>query len=608
MTLGPPQGEPQVLLPPPKRTLNPRVDEDTGRHHSAPDYGINGVHWPRGRWIMTTKALLEEEEEEDAEDEERLRSRARALVTLCAITASLTSVLLGYDVGVMSGAILYIGDEFQLSTVQKEMIVGSLNLVAAFGGLLAGKVADRTGRKAAISTACFIFMGGAGIMTFADSYEMLMAGRILTGIGVGCGFVVSPVYITELCPPEIRGRMVTLADVAINFGILLGYMTSFLCDSAFNSESLKWRVMLGLGTVPPLLIVCCLGVLPESPRWLVSRGRHKEALAVLKSVTHSPSEARSTLAVIQKAVTHTSGEPGWLEVLLPRDPVQRAALFIGLGLGFWQQASGSEAAVYYTPTVLQNAGMDSRSLLLMGTMAVGGCKLGGELVAALLLDNENVGRRPLFLVSSVLCTLFLSAIGLSLYMEWSGLPMLVFLCLFMLSFSVGIGPLTFVVASEVLPMHMRGKAVSAVVFVNRSLSGIIALSYLSLAEALTPQGAFWLFSGISGVSVLFYYFYVPETQGKTLEAIQTSIAKEFRLSPPSWAKTGHDLYNNPTFPSSDRLVSSFSSSHIVSVSARGRSFSSSAIIYQDSWDEEGDDDALAAAAELGGERQPLLIQ
>ncbi|CAN0082477.1 unnamed protein product, partial [Hapterophycus canaliculatus] len=164
------------------------------------------------------------------------------------------------------------------------------------------------------------------------------------------------------------------------------------------------------------------------------------------------------------------------------DRVVRAALFVGLGLGFWQQASGSEAAVYYSPHVLQAAGMSSRGLLLAGTCMVGVFKLLGEVLAAVLI--ESYGRRPLFLLSSITSTLALLMIALSFYLEWSAVPTLVVLCAFMFCFSIGLGPLTFVVAAEVFPMQVRGKAVSLVVFVNRLLSGLIATSFLRYVEGL----------------------------------------------------------------------------------------------------------------------------
>ncbi|CAB1102967.1 unnamed protein product [Ectocarpus sp. CCAP 1310/34] len=399
------------------------------------------------------------------------------------------------DVGVMSAAILDIEEDMGLSPLQAEVLVGSLNVIAAFGGLIAGKASDALGRKTAIAIACGIFITGAGGMTLSMTYAQLLTGRLLTGLGVGCGFVVAPVYITEITPPHIRGKLVALTDIMINIGILLGYITGFACQELIPPVWLKWRVMLGLGILPPAVIVISLTFLPESPRWLISRGRIREGYQVLGRVIDDPIEAKETLKAIVKSVqSHGNAanggdnneEPGWMEVLWPRadlnfslsrslstcayhgdntrrptrsvlrtaaavdasDKVVRAALFVGLGLGFWQQASGSEAAVYYSPHVLEAAGMTSRGLLLAGTCMVGVFKLLGEVLAAVLI--ERVGRRPLFLLSSITSTLTLLLIAQSFFMEWSAVPTLVVLCAFMFCFSIGLGPLTFVVAAEVL--------------------------------------------------------------------------------------------------------------------------------------------------------------
>ncbi|CAM9206663.1 unnamed protein product [Ascophyllum nodosum] len=498
-----------------------------------------------------------------------------AHLPLCSVP-SLTSVLLGYDVGVMSAAILDIEEDMSLSAFEAEVLVGSLNVIAAFGGLIAGKASDALGRKMAIALACAIFIAGAGIMTVAQTYFQLLVGRLLTGLGVGCGFVVAPVYITEITPPHIRGKLVALTDIMINIGILLGYVTGFACQELIPPVWLKWRIMLGIGIVPPAVIVICLTFLPESPRWLISRGRVEEGYKVLGRVIDDRDEVRETLAAILKSIQKHGGEtdgtendePGWMEVLWPSDRVVRAALFVGLGLGFWQQASGSEAAVYYSPHVLEATGMNSRGLLLAGTCMVGVFKLLGEVLAAVLI--ESYGRRPLFLVSSITSTITLFGIGLSFMCQWSALPTLVILCLFMFCFSIGLGPLTFVVAAEVFPMQVRGKAVSLVVFVNRLLSGLIATSFLSISNALTPGGAFFAFGGVSLMSVFFYYFCVPETRGKTLEQISDDLAAEFHLPKDHHAwntrtEPGSDLMNIKTYPSNHRLVSSLSSSRLVAV-------------------------------------------
>lgn len=223
--------------------------------------------------------------------------------------------------------------------------------------------------------------------------------------------------------------------------------------------------------------------------------------------------------------------------------------------------------------------MTSRGLLLAGTVFVGFFKLLGEVIAALLI--ERVGRRPLFLVSSISTTLTLLGIALSFYLEWSAVPTLIVLCSFMFCFSLGIGPLTFVVAAEVFPMQVRGKAVSLVVFVNRLLSGVIATSFLTIANALTPGGAFLMFAIISLMSVFFYYFCVPETKGKTLEQIAEDLGAEFRIKKDhaaweSYGSQGSDLVNFRAYPSNERLVSSLSSSRLVAVMSNSDLFKVSA--------------------------------
>ncbi|CAM9643191.1 unnamed protein product [Ectocarpus fasciculatus] len=578
-----------TLLPPisavPTSTLL-QPGQDHEGFSPSPSYGafvpVTDEFLPLGggdenAWGQVGRVYASEMSEEEEEDVDPGRISATTLIYLCALCSSLTSVLLGYDVGVMSAAILDIEEDMDLSPLQAEILVGSLNVIAAFGGLIAGKASDALGRKMAIAIACGIFITGAGGMTVSMTYTQLLTGRLLTGLGVGCGFVVAPVYITEITPPHIRGKLVALTDIMINIGILLGYITGFACQELIAPVWLKWRIMLGLGILPPAVIVISLTFLPESPRWLISRGRIREGYQVLGRVIDDPIEAKETLQAIVKSVqSHGNAanggdkneEPGWMEVLWPSDKVVRAALFVGLGLGFWQQASGSEAAVYYSPHVLEAAGMTSRGLLLAGTCMVGVFKLLGEVLAAVLI--ERVGRRPLFLVSSITSTLTLLLIAQSFFLEWSAVPTLVVLCAFMFCFSIGLGPLTFVVAAEVFPMQVRGKAVSLVVFVNRLLSGLIATSFLSISQALTTGGAFLMFALISMASVFFYYFCVPETRGKTLEQIADDLAAEFHLKKDHHAwdtSVGHgsDLMNLRVYPTNHRLVSSLSSGKLVAV-------------------------------------------
>lgn len=196
------------------------------------------------------------------------------------------------------------------------------------------------------------------------------------GLGVGCGFVIAPVYIAEITPPDIRGRLVSLTDVCINIGIVLGAVAGFLCEQAFTSDDVKWRVMLGIGIIPPLIILFCLRHLPESPRWLLLRRRALEARAVLKLILGSEREAEAEAEHIVEAIRMEEDVTSdWAEVLWPRHRAILLPVLMGLALGFFQQANGSEAAVYYSPQILAEAGVNSRAKQSLVRQCVGACGL-----------------------------------------------------------------------------------------------------------------------------------------------------------------------------------------------------------------------------------------
>jgi len=456
---------------------------------------------------------------------EAARRKSRRLVYLCGFCASLTSILLGYDVGVMSVARKYVDKQLSLTSVQSEVVMGSLNLVAALGGLIAGKTADKFGRNRAIALACLIFLTGSACMTLAWNFRVLLLGRIVTGLGVGCGFVIAPVYIAEITPPEIRGRMVSLTDVCINVGIVLGSVVGFMCEQTIGSDDAKWRVMLGIGIIPPIVILSFLRFLPESPRWLLLQDRVPEARHVLKMITGRDQEAERELIAIEETIQmERDVTTDWSEVLCPRHRAILLPVLMGLGLGFFQQASGSEAAVYYSPQILAEAGVSSTAQQSLGNIAICTFKFVGEIIAMLSMDR--VGRKPLFVLSALGSGCFLVLAGACFQLQLAPFLLVSSLCLFMGFFSVGMGAITFVVASEIFPLPVRGKAMALAVFINRLLSGVVALTFLSLVDAATYANTFYLFAGFSFLSTVFYGWLLPETKGKSLEEISVLFERE----------------------------------------------------------------------------------
>lgn len=439
----------------------------------------------------------------------------RALLLASVCFTSLLGALLGYDIGIVSGAIVFITKDMSLSTWQAEVVVGSLNLVSAFGALLAGSFADRFGRKAAICLANALFVFGTLTVVLSYGFSGLLAGRILMGFGVGCGFVVGPLYTAELSPPERRGMFTSLFEVSIGTGILLGYLVAYVCrDMPLH---IGWRVMVGCGGVPPLVSLLLLAGLPESPRFLWAAGRRQQARGVLQRVM-DPAEVEACCEEIDASVVGAAAPRDALRALLsPRSRGVRLMVVVGLGLTVSQQANGSEAVVYYMPAILQGAGVRGRDGLLGFTVLVGVFRTLCILAGALLVDR--VGRRPLLLASTagVAASLALLAAGLWRSTLWLTL---LGLCGFMGAYAIGIGPLNMVVISEIFPFRLRAVAMSLALFLNRLVSGAVASSFLSLTEMLSAEGTILLFAIIASLSWLFVLRRVPETRGRSLEEME----------------------------------------------------------------------------------------
>jgi sugar porter (SP) family MFS transporter len=444
--------------------------------------------------------------------------KARRLVYFCGLIASLISILLGYDVGIMAEAIIYIDKTMPLSTIQGNVVIGCLNMVAAFGGFMAGKSSDALGRKRAIVFACVVFCIGAVLMTISQDFGLLLFGRIITGFGVGSGFVVGPVYIAEVTPKDIRGMMVAFSDVSINFGILLGFGVGIACKDTITSDDAKWRVMLGIGMVPPVLIILFLRYVPESPRWLQYNGRMEEAKEVLLMITGSEEQANEEFTMIQHGIEdEASVTTSWKEVLWPTHRHIMIPVALSLALGFVQQITGTEALIYYSPEILDKAGYPEASSMNDNFIVViGFCKLIGEACTMFVVDHY--GRKPFLYTSAVGLTTFMLLISLAFHFR-DKVAVVLGICGAMLFFSIGIAPLTFVIASELNPLPIRGKAVALTTFVNRFTSGLVALLFNTLVTAFGSLSAYFLFYTVMSFCTIFFCFYIPETAGQSLEEI-----------------------------------------------------------------------------------------
>ncbi|XP_010488992.1 PREDICTED: probable polyol transporter 4 [Camelina sativa] len=454
---------------------------------------------------------------------EARNSRTRKYVMACAFFASLNNVLLGYDVGVMSGAVLFIQQDLKITEVQTEVLIGSLSIISLFGSLAGGRTSDSIGRKWTMALAALVFQTGAAVMAVAPSFEVLMIGRTFAGIGIGLGVMIAPVYIAEISPTVARGFFTSFPEIFINLGILLGYVSNY----AFSGLSvhISWRIMLAVGILPSVFIGFALCVIPESPRWLVMKGRVDSAREVLMKTNERDDEVEERLAEIQLAAAHTQGSdeerPVWRELLSP-SPVVRKMLIVGFGIQCFQQITGIDATVYYSPEILKEAGIQGETKLLAATVAVGVTKTVFILFATFLIDS--VGRKPLLYVSTIGMTLCLFCLSFTLTFLGQGTLgitlALLFVCGNVAFFSIGMGPVCWVLTSEIFPLRLRAQASALGAVGNRVCSGLVAMSFLSVSRAITVGGTFFVFSLVSALSVIFVYVLVPETSGKSLEQIE----------------------------------------------------------------------------------------
>ncbi|XP_066355936.1 polyol transporter 5-like [Miscanthus floridulus] len=444
----------------------------------------------------------------------------------CAVLASMTSVLTGYNVAVTSGAQIFMAEDLGVSDAQIEVLSGVINIYSLVGALLAGWTSDRLGRRLTIVLANAFFLVGPLAMALAGGYALLMVGRSVAGIGVGYALVIAPVYAAEIAPASSRGLLTSLPEIFINTGVMLSYVSNL----AFSGlpVHLSWRVMFAAGVVPTVFLAAGVLTMPESPRWLAMKGRVAEAKAVLDKTSDTPAEAEQRLLQIQDVVMNSSGNRDggggeWKEVATKAGV--RRVLAIVLTMQFFQQASGIDSVVLYGPRVLAMAGVTSNTLLLSLNVLFGVAKAGSILVAMALADR--VGRRPLLLVSTGGMTAALLVLG-SLFAAFAGAKddaAVAAVCVaavvaFVVAFSVGLGPLAWVYSSEILPLRLRGQGAGLGTAMNRIMSGGVTMTFISLYQGITMAGAFYLYAAIAAASFVFVYACLPETRGRSLEDME----------------------------------------------------------------------------------------
>ncbi len=432
------------------------------------------------------------------------------LVRRAMLIAALGGLLFGYDTGVISGAILFITQQFSLSSGMQELVVSAVLIGAVIGALVGGPLADRAGRRKVIIWAGIIFILAAIYTAFAITIWGIIAGRIIVGIAIGIASFASPLYISEVAGAHDRGGSVSINQLVLTIGIVVAYLVDF----AFTPIS-GWRFMFGLAAIPAIALVIGMLRVPESPRWLVSKGKTDQAAAIIRRFQNKTDVS----ADIQNIQLSLKEQKGGVKDLL--QPLLRLALFIGIGLAIFQQITGINTVIYYAPTIFGFAGFQSSSAQILATVGVGIVNVGFTFLAIKLIDR--LGRRPLLLwgvFGQILGLFLLGVCFLNTNSSIIGIISIASMAIYIASFAIGLGPVFWLLISEIYPLKVRGVAMSIASVANWLFNLIVAITFLSLINLIGQSGTFFMYGGIAIISWLFIYRRVPETKGQTLEQIE----------------------------------------------------------------------------------------
>jgi sugar porter (SP) family MFS transporter len=446
-----------------------------------------------------------------AADEQSIR---RNVVLASGVTA-LGGLLFGYDTGVVSGALLFLKDDFGgLSSFDQELVTSLLLVGAAVGALFAGRIADRIGRRLTVLGTALIFVVGVLLAASAPAFGFLLAARVVIGLAVGAASMVVPLYIGEVAPPGIRGALVSLNQLAITSGILVSYLADY-----WLADTKSWRLMFGLAAIPAVLLFVGMLFQAESPHWLVMRGRDAEARRVLARL-RAPEEIEPEIAEVHRVTE--------LEQLHTRDLLSaklRPMLTVGVLLAVFQQVTGINTVIYYAPTLLKGAGFGTNGSLLANVVN-GGVNVIMTIIAIRLLDR--VGRRTLLLAGTVgmAAGMFLTAfsfIGGEQLHGARAVTAVLGLLIYTGSFAIGLGPVFWLLIAEIYPLTIRGVAMSVATIANWAANFVVTISFLTIKNAIGGMGVFLLFGCLTLVALLYFWREVPETKGRSLQELEQDL-------------------------------------------------------------------------------------
>ncbi len=450
------------------------------------------------------------------------RTSNKMMTLFVCFLAALAGLLFGLDIGVIAGALPFIAKDFNVTAHQQEWIVSSMMFGAAVGAVGSGWMSSHLGRKKSLMAGAILFVIGSLWSAMATNPEMLIAARVVLGLAVGVASYTAPLYLSEIAPEKIRGSMISLYQLMITIGILAAYLS----DTAF-SDAGAWRWMLGVITIPAVLLLVGVVFLPNSPRWLAAKGDFRSAERVLARLRDTSEQAKRELDEIRESLKIK--QSGWQ--LFQSNGNFRRAVFLGVLLQVMQQFTGMNVIMYYAPKIFEIAGFANTTQQMWGTVIVGLVNVLATFIAIGLVDRW--GRKPTLVLGFIVMAAGMGILGTMLHIGINSAAAQYFavamLLMFIVGFAMSAGPLIWVLCSEIQPLKGRDFGITVSTATNWIANMIVGATFLTMLNTLGNAPTFWVYAGLNVFFILLTVALIPETKGVSLEHIERNLMSGKKL-------------------------------------------------------------------------------